>query len=171
MDGIYCFRNFINKKLVDILEARKKEEPFVIEPICTFEASGEAMINQCFSLCRTCGVNMDEENVEGCGEVCAHRCHIGHDIYRPRGKTPVPSYCDCPGSGKCTCNKHDADLKCTGEITKGTPVTQPMYQCEDCGISGDSYLCQSCAINHHHGHKLTFKYKVKNGVCYNYYPS
>lgn len=71
---------------------------------------------------------MDEENVEGCGEVCAHRCHIGHDIYRPRGKTPVPSYCDCPGSGKCTCNKHDADLKCTGEITKGTPVTQPMYQ-------------------------------------------
>lgn len=44
VDGIYCFRNFINKKLVDILEARKKEEPFVIEPICTFDASGKAMI-------------------------------------------------------------------------------------------------------------------------------
>lgn len=128
------------------------------------------MINQYFYICKTCGVNQHENNVEGCCQVCANRCHKGNELQKLSNKL-VPSFCDCPGSGKCTCNKHEENLKCTGEITNGKPAKQPMYQCDDCGINGNSYICQSCAINHHHGHKLTYKYKVKNAVCCNYKPT
>lgn len=154
----------------DALSKEQEKQKFVIEPICTFEASGESMIDQRFFLCKTCGVNQDGQMVEGFCEACARKCHKGHDIYSP-SQGLVPSFCDCPGSGKCNCNKHEDHLKCTGEITNGTPTNQPMYQCKDCKILGDSYICQSCAINHHHGHKLIYKYKVKNAVCCNYHPA
>lgn len=168
-NGYEISKSIKNAEIEKLFNEIKKENPFQIEPICTFEVSGETMINQRFFLCRTCGINQNDNNVEGCCEVCAYRCHKGHDVFCPSGI--VPSFCDCPGSGKCTCNKHETNQKCTGEITNGVPACQPMYQCKDCEINGNSYICQNCAINLHKGHNLTFKYKVKKAICCHYKPS
>lgn len=131
-----------------------------IEPICTVAATGSNYIDQRFYHCRTCNIIGD------CGvcEVCARNCHKGHDIYI--GDDALESYCDCKDCCNCKCLPKTKSFRCSFEITYGCPVEQPMFQCLDCNITNDEYICQSCAIKCHYGHKLKYFAKVKGKVCH-----
>lgn len=132
-----------------------------IEPVCTAAASGTKYICQKFYKCRTCNITGNS----GFCEVCAKCCHKGHDVYLNVSSTS--SYCDCPDLCRCKCMPSKTDgLRCSFETTYGCPIEQPMYQCSDCHITGDYYICQNCAIKCHHGHKLSYFPKVKDKVCH-----
>lgn len=66
---------------------------------------------------------------------------------------------------KCQCINASNDLRCTSELTYGVPIEQPMYQCNDCHITENFFICQNCAIKCHHGHDLRFIGIVKDKVC------
>lgn len=134
-----------------------------IDPICTFAASGEKFISQKSYQCKTCNI---VENKIFC-EICAKKCHNGHDIYLHENdeNNENISYCDCFAFGKCNCLRETSNLRCTCELTYGVPVEQPMYQCEDCHAIKSFYICQNCAIKCHHGHNLHYIGIVKDKIC------
>lgn len=133
--------------------------PTTIEPICTFEASGKKFIVQKWYNCKTCNL------INGLGmcEVCVSRCHKGHDIIC-RGVSNR-FFCDCPIKCNCKCKSQIMNQSCTRSRFLGKPITQPMYKCRDC--DENSYICQYCAIKHHHGHNLIYLGVVENKVCRN----
>ena len=132
-----------------------------IEPICTFAATGENYIKQKGYQCRTCKIT---GNLAIC-EICIKKCHKGHDVYL--GSSTIELYCDCPK--KCHCqslSNLNNSMKCTYDLTYGCPIEQPMYQCEDCHITENYYICQSCAIKCHHGHNLRYIGILKDKNCH-----
>lgn len=66
--------------------------------------------------------------------------------------------------------EHPGDkLDCTFELSKGTKIPQPMYQCQDCGIEFNNCICQNCALKLHKNHKLTLiDGDNLDKVCYHY---
>ena len=131
-----------------------------IDPICTFAATGEKFITQNWYQCRTCKISGNY----GFCEICAKKCHNGHDVYLRSSNASF--FCDCPSTHKCKCLVNKQNLRCTYDLTYGYPVEQPMYQCEDCHIIDDFFICQNCAIKCHKGHKLHFIGILKNKVCH-----
>ena len=134
-----------------------------IEGICTYFSAGPIPIFQKWFQCKTCHIT--EES--GFCEVCANRCHKGHDIYLVREGPGF--YCSCVEQSRCRCRPKTPDLRCTSEMTYGYPVDQPMYQCFDCKITGDKYICQHCAMKCHYAHKLRYIGIVKNQICSCFY--
>ncbi|KAK8848013.1 hypothetical protein M9Y10_019066 [Tritrichomonas musculus] len=130
-----------------------------IEPICTFASTGDKFIKQKWYQCRTCKITGD------CGicEICAKKCHKGHDVFLHSSSRGF--YCDCPEFCDCQSLPKIGKLRCTYEITYGTPIEQPMFQCDDCHITDDLYICQNCAIKCHNGHNLRYIGIVKNKSC------
>lgn len=130
-----------------------------IEAICTYSATDKTYGIQKWYQCRTCNISGN------CGfcEICAKICHKGHDVVYQGVSQGF--YCDCPDLCKCVCMPKASDLRCTFEISYGTPIEQPMFQCLDCNITGDYYICQNCAIKCHNGHKLQYYANVKNKHC------
>eukprot|EP01102_Stenamoeba_stenopodia_P012088 TRINITY_DN3775_c0_g1_i1.p1 TRINITY_DN3775_c0_g1~~TRINITY_DN3775_c0_g1_i1.p1 ORF type:complete len:459 (+),score=61.72 TRINITY_DN3775_c0_g1_i1:387-1763(+) len=60
---------------------------------CTFRTSGRTMMCQRFFVCKTCWPR-DSKNIQiGCCVVCAHRCHLGHNVIEIAKCTQA--YCDC----------------------------------------------------------------------------
>lgn len=151
-------RNLIPLKLNPPPPANNKLIP-KIEPICTFFASGDKCIDQKVYQCRTCGTN---ENINLC-ETCAHVCHKGHDVFLVESSNNFS--CDCQKISKCKCLL-TADVKCTYELTYSVPIDQPMFQCIDCHVIGDDYICQNCAARCHYGHNLKYFGNIKNQVCH-----
>lgn len=68
----------------------------------------------------------------------------------------------------CNCKRLPEidEFRCTYEITYGVPIEQPMYQCKDCLIVGNLYLCQNFAIKCHFGHNLMYAGILKNKICH-----
>lgn len=131
-----------------------------IECFCTSAASGTQYISQKSYFCKTCNITGDYCICE----VCARTCHNGHDVILC--KNSPTSYCDC--HDKCQCFKIPSKsfkFRCTFELTYGTPIEQLMYQCKDCHITGDYYICQNCAIKCHHRHNLKYCGIVKGKHC------
>lgn len=135
-----------------------------IEPLCTRLATNKHYIKQKSYDCRSCHITYPN----GVCEVCVNRCHKGHETYFNQ-MSDEPFYeffCDCPDRKCCHCSSTDTKkLKCSFDITYGCSINQPMYQCRDCDITDDSYICQSCAINCHHGHNLHYCGMVKGKTC------
>ena len=130
-----------------------------IVPICTLVTVGKNC-NQKFYHCVTCKILGDNFICE----ICASKCHNGHEIMlikeSNRGSCVCSSFCEC----KCISNLDD--LRCTYELTYGTHVKQPMYQCEDCHVDKYLYMCQNCAIKCHQGHKVRFVGFFDNKICH-----
>lgn len=133
-----------------------------IEPLCTYLATGKHYIAQKSYECKTCGVT----GHYGVCEVCVNRCHKGHETNLDQNWTSSNFFCDCPDFNCCKCTTPDPKkLKCSFDITYGCSINQPMYQCLDCEIIDDSYICQSCAINCHHEHNLRYCGMVNGKTC------
>lgn len=135
-----------------------------IQPICTCAVTDHRYIRQKWYHCRDCGLT----GSEGMCEYCANHCHSGHDTYFQYVSSSC--FCDCYDTENCRL-KQPNDLRCTFEITEGTPVDQPMYRCDDCSIeSDDDYICQNCAIRLHSGHELSLvdEDEAKGKICYHY---
>ena len=142
----------------------KKETPSPlpkINPYCTFAATGSNGIFQRFYYCNTCGI--DDDNV--ICEICANHCHQGHDL---EFIGDHHGFCDCQSFGKCECMPTTEETRCVCEILGGKPSPFPLYQCNDCSITGDSYICQNCAIKNHHSHDLVVCYGVSDKMCHHY---
>ena len=81
---------------------KKSEGEFVsafIPGPCTLNRYGQKFVEQSFYKCLTCNYSSDE----GCCEICAQTCHLGHDLIY-LGK--IPSFCDCGyGYKNCKCVK------------------------------------------------------------------
>lgn len=131
-----------------------------IEPICTFAATGQNYIIQKWYQCRTCKIG---GNFGFC-EICLKKCHKNHDTYLHSATRRF--YCDCPSKCRCQSIQKEKNPKCSYDLTYGFLGDQPMYQCDDCHITGDFYICQNCAINCHNGHKLHYCGIVKKKVCH-----
>lgn len=141
----------------------KKKVPKVtsITPMCTCAVTQHKYIRQKWYHCRTC----DLTGGNGCCEYCANTCHKEHDVYYEY--TSGSCFCDCFDTGNCKLLP-PTDLRCTFEITGGVAVEQPMYQCDDCGITDDQYICQNCALSKHSGHSLSLAEDVHGKVCHHY---
>lgn len=166
-------RNILVLQIIDTLDHKKLIPEFLnppppqenklipkIDNYCTFASSGPKYINQRFYCCKTCKIIGNK----GICEVCARKCHKGHDVsLKEKSKR---SFCDCCKMCHCECIPPKSfPLRCSFEITYGTPIEQPMYQCVDCDITGDYYICQSCAIKCHNSHNLKYFDKVKGKHC------
>lgn len=128
-----------------------------IDPLCTFSATGSMPIWQKSYECKTC-------HTAGFCEICANNCHQNHEISLIKDGPGV--FCRCGMNSKnCHCCPKTQNVKCTAEMTNGTTVDQPMYQCIDCRISGDNYVCQHCAMKCHYQHKLRYIGILKNKKC------
>lgn len=131
-----------------------------IKHLCTFAATDETPgIQKCYQ-CRTCKITGDD----GFCEVCANNCHKGHNVYLKESSTGF--ICECHHLFDCKCLPKDDELQCTFDLTYGTMLDQPMFQCIDCNIIGDYYICQNCAIKCHHGHKLQYFENVIGKYCH-----
>lgn len=166
-------RNIIVLQILDTLD-HQKLIPTILNPpppqpnklipkvdhICTYNASGNRYIKQKFYHCKTCSIIGNS----GICEVCVQKCHKGHDVSRFVESTS--SFCDCPDICPCKSILRDtSSLRCSFETSFGNQIEQPMYQCDDCDITGDSYICQGCAIMCHHGHNLRYFDRVKGKHC------
>lgn len=138
------------------LPSNNNTSPYV-EPICTYEATGETYIIQKEYHCRTCNLT---GNLGMC-EVCARVCHKDHDIYCDGIRYSF--FCDCPVETSCKCGSK-TDMECTSITFGQKPINQPMYNCTSCS---KSFICQYCAIKLHHGHKLRYLGIVNDKVCSN----
>ena len=130
--------------------AKPKEEP--AEKFCTYEAHGKKYIRQKWYHCRTCGL----VGAEGCCEVCAEKCHAGHDVvYEGVNRQ---AFCDCGPSGKCLSLRRldDSDSTLCTFATHGMSyIVQPWYHCATCNLVGSLGCCEACARVCHAGHVVT----------------
>lgn len=128
-----------------------------INPLCTFAITGKRALLQKYYRCLTC-------KIEGICEICSEICHKDHDVELM--ENCKETFCNCGlNSKKCKCMSYKKLFACTAEITYGIPTDQPMYQCTDCNIEDNKYICQQCALKCHIRHKLKFVGFVKDSFC------
>lgn len=163
-------KNILVCQIADVLQKKKlipedinplptQENKLIpkIEGICTITATGDKKIWQKYYQCKTC-------NTSGFCELCSKACHNGHDVLLIKDGTGC--CCSCGTNEKqCLCLPKTQNLRCTAEMTYETAVDQPMYQCFDCDITGDNFICQHCAMKCHFQHRLRYVGIVKNKIC------
>lgn len=63
---------------------------------CSFAEHGKRLINQPFYECVTCKL----VDGDGCCDVCASRCHKGHNVRPVTGSKLRSAFCDCGARGR-----------------------------------------------------------------------
>lgn len=171
---INSLKNDINSYLQELQnkddEIKKLKEEYSklkpiteVKPYCTYSATENKHITQKWYHCKTCNLNGND----GICEVCALNCHKGHDVQFYTDSTFF--FCDC--KDRCNCQnlpKEGENLECCSKLSHGIKIDQPMYQCKDCNILNDKYICQNCAIKFHKKHNLIYYSMIKNHICQNF---
>lgn len=116
---------------------------------CSYIRTGRWGTNQKKFHCKTCGLMGDM----GICEVCARKCHTGHNVVEVSSLAHFG--CDCGAEcSKQPCKCIPNNSCCTlGRIGKNSS-TQHVWGCKTCGLSGSQGVCNQCAERCHKGHQL-----------------
>ena len=116
--------------------------PFQIPFRCTHLFTNEKAYNQRGFYCKTCGIEK-----EPICEVCATKCHKGHDLQDLGLK---PFVCNCNKNGTCKCQDDTNELFVPAICASVQPDIE--YDCEeeDCGCHCGHHHCEGCCGGHHH---------------------
>lgn len=144
----YCPLCYTTVETYDVIESSSKvEELLSSNSCCTFARNGYDRIQQTGFICHTC----DLYGQPICSN-CALVCHEGHSLEPYEGGKPF--YCTC-GKVKCyLLGEIEPPLRCTYIETGHRFVSQVVYRCATCNLTGNYGCCEFCARVCHEGHEL-----------------
>jgi hypothetical protein len=120
---------------------------------CTFATNGRECISQPWFDCRACNFTGNL----ACCAACAVFCHRGHAVIA-MGIVGA-SFCDCGERrpGKCQCMAEPESDDAVGTIARigRCSVEQQSFDCQTCGLVGNSGCCEVCARLCRAGHQIS----------------